>query len=135
MASKNYVNNGDFNTNTDGWDETNAILASIAGGQVGNCLRVANGVTIGAAWQQLVMPAGTYHLKMYAKAGTAACHITIASTPYDYAGSSSFDSAFSIWTLIEQDFTIMYDNPYINLWVNDVVIGATALYDEVEVTD
>jgi len=67
-----YLDNGEFDLNTTGWTATQATLASVAGGVIGNCLRITeNGGTLPRAHQDIELaPGEAYELRIWAKAGT-----------------------------------------------------------------
>lgn len=68
-----FVLNGGFPTDTANWTaRRSALLASVAGGKTGNCLRITeNGGNFPTASQDVVViPGSRYHLSGYVKAGT-----------------------------------------------------------------
>lgn len=59
----NLITNGAFTSTTDNWTATNAVLASIAGGQSGNCLEITtNSVNVAKAYQDITCKIGHYYL-------------------------------------------------------------------------
>lgn len=67
----NLVVNGGFDPDTSSWSASNSTLASIAGGQSGNCLRITNTANNGYAYQSIaVSPGATYTFTFYQKQGS-----------------------------------------------------------------
>jgi hypothetical protein len=128
------VVNGNFDLDTSSWSGTNATLASVAGGQNGNCLRITNVGTIGCAYQQIIAPAGSYRVRLYSKNGNQACYISISQNPYDYGGMWNASMTYPAWSLLDQIVTFTTPNPYINLWVNSLGAGDYCYFDEVQIT-
>ena len=69
----NLVINGGFDSDTVGWSAVDCTLASIAGGQAGNCLEITRtGADYQIAMQSItVIPGKTYKLEGYVKSGTS----------------------------------------------------------------
>jgi len=67
------VVNGGFDSSTTGWTDDNGPIASIAGGQDGNCLRITyNTGAYQRAYQDIALVAGeTYTFSAYVKSGTS----------------------------------------------------------------
>lgn len=67
------VLNGSVSTDTSNWTAGDSAISSVAGGQDGNCLQVANsGANFGYAYQQLVNGSGAlFYFSAYFKSGTA----------------------------------------------------------------
>ena len=69
-----FVANGSFTANTDGWAATDCELASVSGGVSGNCLQLnRTGGTVQYARQQItgLVIGQTYKFSVWVKAGTA----------------------------------------------------------------
>jgi hypothetical protein len=127
----NLLTNGRFTTDTSGWTASGATLASIAGGQLNNCLRVTNsGAASGRASQQLTAAAGNYRLTLYYKNGTGTCKVTVGTTAGGAQIASQTLTAVD-WTSVTINFTAAGANPWINVFVDDTTSGHTALYDEI----
>lgn len=71
----NICMNGGFDSNTNGWSaDGNCSLASVPGGQIGNCLEITRiGSTSQYAYQEHtnIVPGETYRLSGYVKSGTS----------------------------------------------------------------
>lgn len=133
ILERNLLSNGKFSANTTGWTATGSALASVAGGQDGNCLRVTNsGAASGYASQQLQIPAGKYILTLYYKNGTGTCKATVATTK---GGTDIVNQALTnaAWTAVTLKFTAAAPNPWVNFFVNDTTSAHTAFYDEIVV--
>jgi hypothetical protein len=66
------ISNGGFDSNTTGWGGTRCSLASVAGGQSGNCLELTNTSSGGMyATQAITTSGGLYLPSVYVKDGTA----------------------------------------------------------------
>jgi len=129
------VENGSFTADTSGWSAIDATLASVSGGQDGNCLQVTNTTSAnGYAYQaQIVKKGHRYMIEIYHKNGTTTGRIKIGTSAND---GSYVDEALddSDWTkhlfLIDVPDTV--NTIYITLQVNSVVANDTSLFDEVK---
>lgn len=66
------VTNGEFDYNTNGWTALGSTLASVAGGKIGNCLRITNTAPNGNAYQIFDVDEETeYVIEGYIQQGTA----------------------------------------------------------------
>ena len=77
------ITNGSFDSTTTGWSQVSAILSSVSGGAVGNCLEIANdGTNYGRTEQSITTVDGKlYRIIFYFKKGTATSgRIKIGST-------------------------------------------------------
>jgi hypothetical protein len=132
-GNPNLIVNGSFSADTASWAGNGAALASIAGGYVGNCLRVTNSAAaVGFACQQIMLPAGTYTLNVMHKNGTGNGFVSVSQSAagYDLVNQTIADAD---WTLFTTAFTIAFANPWINLGVGSTSAGVTSLYDSIEV--
>ena len=134
---ENLVSNPNFTDDTSDWTAGNATLASVAGGQAGNCLEVTQtGGGSQWAYQDIATEAGkTYLLKAYVKSGTSGNEAFIIQA-YDTdvpeylvqtSGTSSGD-----WTQYEGVFIANDTDTRIFLRKNTATAG-TMLFDTVEV--
>lgn len=129
----NSVVNGHVRT-TNGWTATNSVLTADNGGYLGQCIKIANNsAAVGCASQQIMIPAGTYHIEFYQKNGTASGFVCIASTSYTWTGEYTSSPNNGAWTKTSSTFVIAYDNPYINLFANSVVDGQYTYFDEIRI--
>ncbi len=118
---------------TTGWTAVNATLTSVAGGQAGNMLTVAEsgGANPGQAYHDITTVIGqTYWFSCYFKKGTSANgKILIGETGdtdliYDSGNLSDAD-----WALKETVFTATATTTRISLLTNDATAGETSLFD------
>jgi hypothetical protein len=132
-VGSNLISNGGFDSTTTGWTAYNADIASVAGGQSGNCLQITvNPAGYGSySYQVLTCTIGKkYKLQCYVKSGTAgnvAGQVQVAQT----AGNTtvSFTSSAS-WVLITCVFVATQINP--TLWIGRTSTNSgTILYDTV----
>lgn len=125
------VTNGGFDSDTSDWTAESATLASVAGGQSGNCLELTNTAASGYGYQNPTVETGEYYqLALYRKSGTATPRPNWGKTVtgIDYFVLVGADANWSLKTAIAR----MQDaNSFIALQVNNVTIGATALFDTV----
>jgi hypothetical protein len=130
------VTNGGFDSATTGWTAVaSATLASIAGGQSGNCLQVTNGAAAaGYGYQSLTTVVGQrYRVNVYFKAGTAgAGGIKVGTSAADgtYVNITPTDTS---WTLYTRYFTATTTITVVTLYSGDSTSGNTGLYDTVSV--
>lgn len=110
--SDNLVSNGEFTANTTGWTAVNnAVLASVAGGQSGNCLRITeNGANDPKAKQDITVSTGalSYELTGWIKEGTETDHYRFCAYDRDnsaYLTSSTWINPPADWTKITLHFT------------------------------
>jgi hypothetical protein len=128
------ITNGDFTTDVSGWTSGNsATLASVAGGQSGNCLQVTNGAAYGSALQGVTTLLGvTYRLTVYFQKGTAAGGLiyigNTAGNSEVYASSSLTDAS---WTQYTINFIAQNTTTYVSLYVNSGTVAETAKFDTV----
>lgn len=124
------VTNGTFTTDTTGWTGTNATLASVAGGQAGNCLEVTDsGSGGGYGYQSITTVANqNYTLSYYFKKGSGAsgalgvCVTAGCKTLYD---SGTLTDAN--WTLKTFNFKATGTTTIISTFSNGA--SGTALFD------
>ncbi|MHA1613320.1 MAG: carbohydrate binding domain-containing protein [Candidatus Thorarchaeota archaeon] len=90
-AGVDLVQNGEFETSTNGWTGVGATLSSVAGGQVGNCLEVREaGGDNPYAFQNMPVDSGKiYSFSVYIKQGTEATY---------FIGLYDFDNSQYIWS-------------------------------------
>ena len=74
VAGQEKVTNGAFSADTTGWSAQDCTLASVSGGQAGNCLQITRtGGSSQYAYQSFaVTPGKKYKLSLYVKDGTVA---------------------------------------------------------------
>jgi len=95
------ITNGGFNTDTTGWTPTNATLASIVGGQSGNCLEITTPAPgFGRAFQDIVVVVGALHEGSgYHKSGTSGAEThQISEANSGFVLASGVSSA--VWQLL-----------------------------------
>ena len=133
MLSQNLVTNGKFSSATTGWTLSNSTLASIAGGQEGNCLEVTEGAGAapGYAYQSVTTKVGvSYQVQVYFKKGAGATGtIKIGTTQ----GGAEYDTDAGItdasWTKYQYIFTATTTTTFISLYSNEE--AGVQLFDEV----
>jgi len=134
------VQNGEFESSTNGWTSINCTLASVAGGQIGNCLEITRtGDTKQSAYNTnpLTLTAGKiYKLSAYVKSGTSGDEnfriIIYSADPWAIITEIS-DTSSGAWTRYEITFEAPITNDqlfYIYLRKNTATAG-TMLFDEV----
>lgn len=98
----NKVTNGGFDSATTGWSAERATLASVAGGQSGNCLQLTmvsgGNQTANQALTGKMLPGATYSVSAYVKSGTAgdtAYQVIVYDTAWNELASFSGNSSGS----------------------------------------
>jgi len=126
--------NGTFDSDTTGWTSDSATLSSVAGGQSGNCLQIAEtgGVNPGQAYQDITTVVGrAYMVDFYFKQGTAASGRLLIGTTGDAdsinVGIPLSDAA---WTLYSVPFVATATTTRITLQSDDATATETSLFDE-----
>jgi len=127
--------NGGFSSTTDGWfGSANAAIASVAGGQSGNCMQVTNsGGTYQYAYQCLPVVAGVdytftcYAMRANSSSGQTA-EVVLGTT---VGGLDIYDSGQvnpSGWTQYTYSFKAPSSRLYVSLYANGVN-GNAAIFD------
>ncbi|MEM5787466.1 MAG: hypothetical protein AAGU11_09125, partial [Syntrophobacteraceae bacterium] len=128
------VSNGGFGVDTSSWTAANSALASVAGGQAGNCLQITNSsASTGVAKQAISVPAGLpVTLTVYAKNGTSGTglRIYVGSSDGNAEYHSSGDVSPVDWTAYPITFTPTAPTVYLSLQ-NRGGSGTTVLFDSV----
>lgn len=127
------LTNGTFDTNTTGWTASSANLLSVASGQSGNALEVANSSAApGAAYQDITTVIGRlYQLNVYTKKGTAVSgSIRIGTTGDDDSIYDSGALTDTGWTLRRVWFLATATTTRITFRCDSSTSGETALFDE-----
>jgi hypothetical protein len=134
----NKVSNGEFTSATTGWTAVTADLSSVASGQSGNCLQVAEsgGAAAGKAYQDVTVSEDKLlHLSFYFKKGTAdggRVFVGDGSTEDAYYDSGALTDA--AWTQYDAWFVIPAaagSTARITLQSTDATAGETSLFDTV----
>lgn len=136
VLGSDLVANGAFTSDTASWAAGGSgTLASIAGGQAGNCLEVTNAGGIGYATQTLTTVVGQrYRLTLYYKNGTATQGaIYIGTTSGGSELSYTALATAAAWTARTFDFTATTTTTYLRLSVSGSTVGHTMLFDTVVV--
>jgi len=139
-AGVDLVQNGEFESSTNGWSAGNAaLLASVAGGKVGNCLRITeNAGGNPYATQDITVSEGKiYKFNCYVKAGTEATYRVILRD-LDHA-SNLFSSGWLEETAGDWTTSVIHtfeapagcSSVQIQLWQSAAVGGTTIYFDEV----
>lgn len=140
------LTNGGFGSDTTGWTAVDATLSSVAGGQSGNCLQIAEtgGVNPGKAYQDITTKVGhRYLLTVYFKKGTSDDgKVMIGTTADEDAIWDSGNLTDAAWTLVSGNgagtaglisFTATATTTRITFQSNDVTVGETSLFDTAKV--
>lgn len=134
VGADKHIKNGAFVATADDWTPSNSTLASIAGGQVGNCLEITH---TGAAYQEasqlITFEEGKiYKLSFYVKSGTSgdeAFRVGVVETGVvwrSYASGISSAAWVKHTHIFEADSTI--DGLVIR---KDTATAGTMLFDEI----
>lgn len=126
--------NPTFDDDVTGWTAQDAVLDSVAGGQSGNALEVAEsgGANPGIAYQDFTTVIGRiYELSVYFKQGTADSGRILVGTTADpdsiHASAALSDAD---WTLYKILFRATATTTRISLETTDATAGETSLFDE-----
>jgi len=138
----NKILNGSFTTDTSSWTAIASVLASIAGGQSGNCLRITtNSASPAKAYQDITCKIGHYYmLIVYGKNGTCSTgKVMIGTVADEDAVFDSGDNNFADWTVFPASiagvivFQATATTHRITLQNSDTSnTGKTYLFDEVK---
>jgi len=133
------ITNGAFTSDASGWTAGNAVLSSVAGGQAGNCLQVAEsgGVSPGKAYQDVTTIIGRlYRLMLYFKKGTADNgKFMVGTTVSEAAIYDSGNANDAGWTKKTVYFVATDTTTRITLESVDATNGETSLFDGVSLVD
>lgn len=127
------ITNGGFDSDTTGWTATNATIASVSGGQSGNCLKVTNVSSNGYASQSITTVIGaTYRLTFYRKSVDANMALYVGTS----AGGSQLLFAnlptAADWMLNTYFFTATTTTTHFRLSMSgSPAAGTTALWDTI----
>ena len=129
------IANGAFTSNTTSWTAVGAALASVTGGQSGNCLEIANSGGTGYAVQGITtIVDGWYKLTFYYKSGTNPAGSFYVGT--SSGGSQIHYEALSTaaaWRQHAFMFKATTTTTYIRLSNSGSTEAATSLFDTVSV--
>lgn len=127
----------DFEATT-GWTAVDSVLASVAGGQSGNCLRITEdgGANVGKAYHDVTTVVGVkYLLFLYYKNGTAgAGKFMIGTTADEDAIYTSANYSNATWDDKVIEFTATETTTRFTLISNSTSAGTTSLFDTLSVT-
>jgi len=124
------VTNPTFDTDTTGWDASDATLASVAGGQSNNCLEVTTTAAYGWARQTINnMLNLLVYFDVYHKDSTAGGNIKFVDSGWAaYWGTNVDDAAWGQHT----GYVNFIDNAtMVGLFVNAAAASEVTLFDEV----
>jgi hypothetical protein len=118
-----------------GWTATNSTLASVAGGQSGNCLEITNSTTAqGVAYQNFTTVVNqNYTLSLYYKNGTASSSNILIGYGSGGGQIKQALAANANWTLYTVNFKADTTTTSIGLYVGTTTSGNTSLFDTVSV--
>lgn len=134
--STSLATNGSFDSDTTGWTAVASTLASVAGGQAGNCLELTyvSGTTQ-AAYQDVITELGkNYLISVYIKSGTSG-NESMRLGVFDniYASTTIFSitpTTSSSWVKVSLIFTALSTSTRVRLYKYTATAG-TMLFDEV----
>ena len=136
LSGAEIVTNGGFASDTAGWSALQSTLASIAGGQSGNCLEITrvSGDAQYAYQSKGLFPGRTYRLSGWVKSGTSGDGVFNFSVEDNGATFKVESSSTSAWTYHERFFVA--DNTPKNLWItkNNATPG-TMLFDSISIQE
>lgn len=126
------VQNGGFAAATTGWTVTDGTLASVAGGQVGNCLQITRtGGNEQYAKQDITTVIGKiYKASLYVKSGTSGNEAFYAEAVVGTRIGSAVGTSAAGWVLYTFTFEATGTTTRINISKNTATAG-TMLFDEV----
>jgi len=136
------VTNGAFTSDTTGWTATTATLSSVASGQSGNCLQVANNSGRGQARQTVTVVVGEFYEIVYYHNGSGASNpitgrVSVDSAAYQTAsGDYVYESSLSesSWANAKTYYVkALTTSMYINLMVNSAAGVENTLFDTISV--
>jgi len=137
-AGVDLVQNGEFQNGTSGWVGTNVTLASVAGGQIGNCLEITTDeASAGFAYQNITgLTIGKlYRFSCYFKKGTVAQGKICLTTTNPGSGTGDIKAWVNLtdvaWTQYTWTWEATTTSMYIVFWAWESSAGVTALFDEV----
>lgn len=136
VIGSDLVSNGAFTTDTTGWTASDSTIASVAGGQAGNCLEITRvGSTVQQVSQTLAMTVGNrYRITFYVKSGTSGdeawnAYIITSINALTLSGTTS-----NTWTKVTAEFTAKEASAAIKLRKATATAG-TMLFDTVSVVE
>ncbi|MHA1287014.1 MAG: carbohydrate binding domain-containing protein [Candidatus Thorarchaeota archaeon] len=137
-AGVDLVQNGEFESSTNGWAVVNGVLASVAGGKVGNCLRITEtaGASPSARQDVSVTPGKIYKILLYVKVGTES-EYKVAIYDVDnssFIWDSGVTTATGAWTIVSHIFEVPSGCSTINIRLYNwcpAASGNTFYFDEV----
>lgn len=128
------VTNGGFASDTTGWTLSNSTLASVAGGQSGNCLQVTNNGTFqGYAYQTITTVVGTrYYLTYYFQKGTnAGGYVKVGSSVGGAEYYQSGQMTDASWAMRSFDFVATSTSTTITCQNSATTTAQTSLFDTI----
>ena len=139
VSSVNLITNGEFETDTSGWNAGNSATltrdtATSANGTA--CLKVTNsGATFGiASWQATTVVGRVYKVAAYLKIGTAlTAQLSVGTLPSE-ANIASTNTSSATWVKAELIFEAVGTTTYVH-FVNNNASGGTAYYDSISLYD
>lgn len=134
--NNNKLTNGSFTSDTSSWTASNATLSNEAGGQSGNCLKIAEtgNASPGQAYQDVTTKVGhLYRVDLYFKKGTADAglfEIGTTSVPDSIYVSGALSDAD--WTLHQIWFLATATTTRLTLQSTDATATESSFFDEVK---
>lgn len=135
-AGSNLVTNGGFDGATTGWDTYQCSIASVAGGQTGNCLEITRtSGDIQSSGSVVSLKTGSrYRLSVYVKSGTSgnengSIQVHGPGGDWDWSGTETFVSSGD-WTEHTLEFVAQTDTGKVNV-NKDTGTAGTMLFDTV----
>jgi hypothetical protein len=137
ISGSELITNGAFTANVNNWTAVNATLSSVAGGQAGNCMQIAetDGANPGKGYQDITTVIDSfYRLTAYFKKGTSAHGKIMIGTTGDedslYDSGNLTDAAWAT-SLKTIYFKATAATTRITFQTNDATAGETSLFDTV----
>jgi hypothetical protein len=128
------LTNTTWDADTTGWTAAGSTLASVVGGQSGNCLQVTNASTSYGYGRQLfaTTPGVRYRVQVYEKDGTTTGVLRVGTTVggYELLNESVTNAN---WTLVTKYFTAITATTSILVGNATNVVTKTSLWDEISV--
>jgi hypothetical protein len=135
-VGSNLITNGGFASDTSSWSGWQATLASVAGGESGNCLEVTgvSGDTQSGNQNVTLVVGKRYRLSGYVKEGSVAGSaygfaVAHRESPYQQVFSATGTSTGS-WVAFTADFVATYADVQIQIYKNSAGAG-TILFDTI----
>lgn len=134
-VGSNLVSNSGFNSDTTGWTNTNSTIASIAGGQSGNCLEITR---VSDDYQECYQAIGLtkgelYKFTAYVKSGTSGDEAFIISTCSANGYERETGTSSSSWTEYSVTFRALVSGSCNMILRKNTATAGTMLFDTITI--